>query len=273
MEIKIICEKSIRLFYNAEKYMKVIGIEIIDTMFEFGFTKTNEIEFMKDVFTPDNSHFIVNGVIMPNDILRQMANESEALYLSHPTNDINGSQEIVLPDHIYEKLNSMYKSFYHKLYSSTVISDVEYYNFHITRSMKDSFKILNKYVVILVDSKNYVVHVETIREELKKIDILAFVHYVSIHKGIDNILQYLEDYEDRKYAKIIYITVSGLSNNLNGFVSANVKRPVIACPSFSDKTDYQVNIHSTLQTPSDVPSACILKPDNAAAFCARLFSL
>jgi 5-(carboxyamino)imidazole ribonucleotide mutase len=86
-------------------------------------------------------------------------------------------------------------------------------------------------------------------------------------------MEILEYYEYHKSKKIIYITVAGLSNALSGVVSANVTQPVIACPPFADKADYQVNIHSTLQMPSGVPSACILRPDNVASFCKRLLAL
>ena len=64
-----------------------------------------------------------------------------------------------------------------------------------------------------------------------------------------------------------------MSNALSGVVAANTTNPVIACPPLVDKDDYQVNIHSTLQMPSGVPSACILRPDNLAGFCKRMFSM
>jgi len=108
---------------------------------------------------------------------------------------------------------------------------------------------------------------------LANVDILAIVHYSSAHKNTNDVMDILQNYEYRTSSKIVYITVAGLSNALSGVVSANVTRPVIACPPFADKADYQVNIHSTLQMPSGVPSACVLRPDNVANFCKRLFAL
>ena len=88
-----------------------------------------------------------------------------------------------------------------------------------------------------------------------------------------NILNKYETISSISGCKIIYITVAGMSNALSGVVAANTTNPVIACPPLVDKGDYQVNIHSTLQMPSGVPSACILRPDNLAGFCKRMFNI
>ena len=81
-----------------------------------------------------------------------------------------------------------------------------------------------------------------------------------------------------RYVSAVDVTRGGASalygaNALSGVVAANTAYPVIACPPFADKDDYQVNIHSTLQMPSGVPSACILRPDNVAGFCKRIFKM
>ena len=83
----------------------------------------------------------------------------------------------------------------------------------------------------------------------------------------------LGSFETRNRSQIIYIAVASMSNALGSVIAANVSRPVISCPSFADNSDYMVNIHSTLQIPCNVPMACILRPDNTASFCNRLFSL
>ncbi|MEO2090963.1 MAG: AIR carboxylase family protein, partial [Gemmataceae bacterium] len=47
--------------------------------------------------------------------------------------------------------------------------------------------------------------------------------------------------------------IAGRSNALSGFVAANSEFPTLGCPPFSDKADMLVNIHSTLQMPSNTP--------------------
>ena len=282
-EVAIIKGKATGLFTMAEKYMKRLGIEMIDTKFEFAFDKQDNIEFIDEVFTPDSSRFIVDGIRMDKDILRRWAHENEAFILEHPPGK-DGCRNVKLPIDITQKLHSNYSNFLNKLLISKLQiqlgdgssdgSDGNEYcsgNYPEKTAFCIAISKLTKYVVILAGSKSDFNHVEKIRIELAKHDIIAFVHYSSAHKNTENVIELLQYYENQHNAKIIYITCAGLSNALSGVVSANVSRPVIACPPFTDKVDYQVNIHSTLQMPSGVPSACILRPDNVASFCKRLF--
>jgi 5-(carboxyamino)imidazole ribonucleotide mutase len=70
---------------------------------------------------------------------------------------------------------------------------------------------------------------------------------------------------------IVYVTIAGRSNALSGFVAANSEFPTIGCPPFSDKVDMLVNIHSTLQMPSNTPVLTILDPGNCALAIKRIF--
>ena len=72
---------------------------------------------------------------------------------------------------------------------------------------------------------------------------------------------------------VIFITIAGRSNALSGVVACNTKYPVIACPPFKDKQDYSVNIHSTLQMPSNTPTMTILEPINVVLACKKIFNL
>lgn len=286
-EMEIVRDKASGLFKMGETYMKRLGIEMIDTKFEFAFDKDGNIELIDEIFTPDSSRFIVDGVRMDKDILRRWAHDNEAFILGHPVGE-DGCRGVNLPEDISKRLLSNYSNFLNKLQAhqfkfniKCVDEDsnsdnrcnigIEYY----TRNCQNIFNLaiskMTKYAVILAGSKSDNAHVEKIRSELAKLDILAFVHYSSAHKNTEDVIELLQYYENQHSAKIVYITCAGLSNALSGVVSANVNRPVIACPPFADKADYQVNIHSTLQMPSGVPTACILRPDNVAGFCKRLF--
>jgi 5-(carboxyamino)imidazole ribonucleotide mutase len=85
------------------------------------------------------------------------------------------------------------------------------------------------------------------------------------------VLRILSLYASEKVA--VYITIAGRSNALSGFVAANCTFPVIACPPFADRTDMLVNIHSTLQMPSQVPVLTVLDPGNAALAVKRILDL
>jgi phosphoribosylaminoimidazole carboxylase PurE protein len=71
---------------------------------------------------------------------------------------------------------------------------------------------------------------------------------------------------------MVIITCVGMSNGLSGVVAGSSVHPVIACPVFKDKNDYLVNIHSTLQMPSDVPVMTVLDPKNAALSAVKILA-
>ena len=71
---------------------------------------------------------------------------------------------------------------------------------------------------------------------------------------------------------LVYITIAGRSNALSGFVAANSTHPTLACPPFSDKSDMLVNIHSTLQMPSNTPVLTVIDPGNCALAVKRILS-
>ena len=72
---------------------------------------------------------------------------------------------------------------------------------------------------------------------------------------------------------IVYITIAGRSNALSGFVAANSEFPTLGCPPFSDKADMLVNIHSTLQMPSNTPVLTVIDPGNCALAVKRIFGV
>jgi 5-(carboxyamino)imidazole ribonucleotide mutase len=96
-------------------------------------------------------------------------------------------------------------------------------------------------------------------------------HAASAHKQPLKVLEILNTNKDEKY--IVYITIAGRSNALSGFVAANSKFPTLACPPFADKTDMMVNIHSTLQMPSNTPVLTVIDPGNCALAVKRILKV
>ena len=107
---------------------------------------------------------------------------------------------------------------------------------------------------------------------MKKENILVDTYVGSAHKNTREVLQLIDTFNADK-RNIIWVTVAGRSNALSGVVAANSKYPVIACPPFSNKTDMIVNVHSTLQCPSNVPVMTVLEPVNVALTIKRIFNL
>ena len=96
-------------------------------------------------------------------------------------------------------------------------------------------------------------------------------HAASAHKEPKKVLDILESNENNDH--ILYVTIAGRSNALSGFVAANSSFPTLACPPFSDKTDMLVNIHSTLQMPSNTPVLTVVDPGNCALAIKRIFGV
>ena len=225
----------------------------------------NKIQVAKvidEIFTPDSSRFIVDNIKMDKDLLRKWARQNEDFILSHPAGR-DGCRDVKLPDEISGRLIANYREFYARLDSLDRLSPVS----------ELQLATLNQSAVIIAGSKSDSSHVEKIRAELYKKDILSFVYFCSAHKSPKRLLEILAEYESNKTSKIVYVAVAGMASALGAVMAANCTKPVISCPPFTDKTDFSVNINSLLQLPSSVPSATILNPENTAIFCSRILNL
>jgi 5-(carboxyamino)imidazole ribonucleotide mutase len=125
--------------------------------------------------------------------------------------------------------------------------------------------------IIIMGSESDRTFAEKITGEFDKYNIEYDMNVASAHKQPLEVLEILNSNSDKK--GVVYITIAGRSNALSGFVAANSNNPVIACPPFKDKTDMIVNIHSTLQMPSNAPVLTILDPGNCALAVKRILEL
>ena len=123
--------------------------------------------------------------------------------------------------------------------------------------------------VIIMGSTSDEHHAKQITDKLDACGIQWEQHAASAHKDPRKVLDILDSNKNEK--DLIYITIAGRSNALSGFVAANSDFPPLACPPFSDKTDMLVNIHSTLQMPSNTPVLTVLDPGNCALAVKRIF--
>ena len=129
---------------------------------------------------------------------------------------------------------------------------------------------MNESIVILAGSESDSWFTDKIEEACKKYGLVSKAYFASAHKKTKEVLSIIESYSDKR---VVFITVAGRSNALSGVTAANTEKPVIACPPHKDKTDFMVNINSTLQMPSDTPVLTVLEPANAALAAKRILSL
>ena len=123
--------------------------------------------------------------------------------------------------------------------------------------------------VIIMGSTSDEPHAKKITDKLDEFNIRWEQHAASAHKEPLKVLEILEANKSEK--DLVYITIAGRSNALSGFVAANSEHPTLACPPFSDKADMLVNIHSTLQMPSNTPVMTVIDPGNCALAVKRIF--
>ena len=123
--------------------------------------------------------------------------------------------------------------------------------------------------VIIMGSSSDDPHAKKITDKLDEYKILWDKHVASAHKQPLEVLKILGENSEKK--DVLYITIAGRSNALSGFVAANSEHPTIGCPPFSDKSDMLVNIHSTLQMPSNTPVLTVIDPGNCALAVKRIF--
>ena len=125
--------------------------------------------------------------------------------------------------------------------------------------------------VIIMGSVSDEPHAKKITDKLDEYEISWEQHAASAHKQPLKVLEILDANKDSK--DIIYITIAGRSNALSGFVAANSEFPTLGCPPFSDKSDMLINIHSTLQMPSNTPVLTVIDPGNCALAVKRIFGV
>ena len=56
-------------------------------------------------------------------------------------------------------------------------------------------------------------------------------------------------------------------------VEESLVHPVLNCPPYKSLEEYQVDLHSSLRMPSDVPVMTVLNPKNAALAAVKIFAL
>ncbi|MFC1655378.1 AIR carboxylase family protein [Patescibacteria group bacterium] len=126
-------------------------------------------------------------------------------------------------------------------------------------------------VPILMGSESDKVFAEKITNILDEWKIPYEITVASAHKVPEKVFEVVQKYNESD-EDICYITIAGRSNGLSGVVAANSNHPVIACPPFSGKEDMLINMHSTLQMPSDTPVLTVVDPQNAAMAVTRILS-
>jgi phosphoribosylaminoimidazole carboxylase PurE protein len=129
-------------------------------------------------------------------------------------------------------------------------------------------------LTFLLGSKMDVEFAEKIAAYAKDFGVPSQIIVASAHKVPEKVAVVIDrlNADTEPTEPTVVIAVVGMSNGLAGVMAGGCVHPVIACPPFKDLADYQVNVHSSLQMPSDVPVMTVLNPKNAGLAALRILA-
>lgn len=261
----LIEKTAIALFKRGTEICDKAGLILVDTKYEFGLFN-GKLTLIDEIHTPDSSRFWIKKTYKDR-IAKGLEPENfdkEFFRMWFINKGYNGDGKAPgLTESFAQDVSGRYIKTYEMLTGKKFIKN--------TKPISDRIKQnLSRYytdVVIISGSDKDKDHVKKIADKLRELKLATATYIASAHKQPKTVLEILEFYKNRR---IIFITVAGRSNALSGFVAANCNNPVLACPPFKDKHDYLINIHSTLQMPSNVPVLTVIDPGNAALACKRI---
>jgi len=276
-EWDFISKKAIELFEYGQMVAKSKNLILVDTKYEFGRDNNGNIILIDEIHTGDSSRYWVldsyqerfSNHVEPE----RLDKDSMRTYLLSVCNPYKVEKIPDIPINKIESLLKGYINLYKKLNNS--IPKIVSYNKNMdVNKYIESYinSIHNQLIVILSGSKSDNQFIEKIMKHLQSKNLYYRHHICSAHKQTKQLLNILDKYEIQERS-LIYITVAGRSNALSGVVACNTRHPVFACPPLSDKTDFMLNINSSLQCPSNVPVMTVLEPSNLAICCSRIFKM
>jgi 5-(carboxyamino)imidazole ribonucleotide mutase len=126
-------------------------------------------------------------------------------------------------------------------------------------------------VTLLLGSKSDADFAGKIEAVLKEFGVPSETVVASAHKVPEKVVEVVRKLNADPQPQVI-ITIAGLSNGLGGIVAGSSIHPVITCPPAKSLEEYQVDLHSSLRMPSDVPVMTVLHPKNAALAAVRILA-
>jgi len=256
---------ALALFARGTEICEKGGLILVDTKYEFG-TYKGKLTLIDEVHTPDSSRFWIKDTYEKR--LKQGKEpdnyDKEFLRLWYNKRGYlgDGTPPKMTPV-LIRKVKERYISVYEKITNQKFIPGKQ----PITKRIEENLTNYFVSLVIIAGSERDKPFLHQIEQSLKKEKISYILFFASAHKQPLKVLEVINKYQSKN---VIFLTVAGRSNALSGFVAANSRQPVIACPPFKDKLDYLVNIHSTLQMPSQVPVMTVVDPLNAVLAVKRI---
>lgn len=261
---------ALKLFKRGQEVCEKVGLILVDTKYEFG-DNHGELTLIDEIHTPDSSRFWIRDTYRErwNKGLEPDNFDKEFFRLWYAENNYSGDgTPPEMPAAYRKKVSQRYIELYEKVTGKEFVPNEG----KVVDRIKKNLKPLMDQVIIVVGSEKDKDFVAQIEAKLRELQVSYSVYFASAHKQPRKVLAILERYQNLG-TKVVAITVAGRSNALSGFVAANSDLATIACPPFKDMSDYLVNIHSSLQMPSQVPVMTVIDPGNAALAADRILKI
>jgi phosphoribosylaminoimidazole carboxylase PurE protein len=263
---------ALKLYRRGVDHARSRGLILVDTKYEFGLIGET-IMLIDEVHTPDSSRYWYAEAYEADPAHpRQLSKEFLREWLRDRGFTGEGPTP-VLDDEIRIEVATRYIALYKSLTGQDFVPALENPpGTRIVTALKAAGILRGGVVAIIMGSPSDQAHADKIRRVLDRFGVPSRLHVASAHKVPEKLLGLIDAY-NHSSQPIVYITIAGRSNGLSGVTAGSAIHPVIACPPFKDHGDYQVNVHSSLQMPSDTPVVTVLDPANAALAAVRMLGL
>ncbi len=275
---KKIEEYALALFKRGTELAAKQGLILVDTKYEFGEDEHGTIMVIDEVHTPDSSRFWKADTYAERLEKGQEPEYYDKEFLRIWLRDQGFMGDGPLPEipaALIERFSNVYITMYEQMTGTTFDkggSNPPLPALRLRHALRREGILKGSVVEIIMGSESDMEHAKKIEKGLEHTGIAVKVLVASAHKKPDVVLDAVRLLNESA-EPVVYLTIAGRSNALSGVVAAQSVHPVIACPPFSDKSDYLVNVHSSLQMPSGVPVMTVIDPGNAALAAKRILGL
>lgn len=255
-------EKALALYERGAKLADERGLILVDTKYEFG-ELDGEILLIDEAHTPDSSRYWYKEEYRAGRAMEELSKQF--------VRDIVKKKDLTLRD--VTETSRRYIELYEQLTAEKWqrLSEGPPVQQRVVNNLIREGYIRGGFVQIIAGSEKDDWHVEALEEELKARKIPHAHRVSSAHKKTRELLGLIEML-NQSIEPVVAITVAGGSDALSGVVAHHARFPVIACPPYKDELSYFVNVHSTLQMPSQVPVLFVKRPGNAALAAERILA-
>jgi fusion protein PurCD len=259
-----------RLFAAGSEMLAGKGLILCDTKYEFGLLG-DTIVLIDEIHTPDSSR------IWPADAFERDPLHVESLDKEYVRAWLmeaakGGQRPRALPPQVAAETTRRYLELFERVTGKALALTDEDPAERMVRQLAAEGFMKDAWVAIVMGSTGDLAHARRIREALEPYGVAVDMRVVSAHKNGEVIRALAEEY-GRTADRGVVIAVAGMSNGLGGALAANLPVPVLSCPPFTDLTDLQVNLASSMMMPSEVPAGTVLHPVNAAHLALRCLQL